>query len=89
MKDFILLLLLFSVVAYNPEESLLYDSFPDDFIWGAATAAYQVEFFNMNKRNDTCNIRLKEPGMRMGRVKISGMFGLKFLEMFLMAALEK
>ena len=45
MKNFILLLLLFSVVAYNPEESLLYDSFPDDFIWGAATAAYQVFLF--------------------------------------------
>ena len=42
MKKIILLLFLFSVGAYNPEESLLYDSFPDDFIWGAATAAYQV-----------------------------------------------
>ena len=80
---------MYNVIAYNPEEPLLYDTFPNDFIWGAATAAYQVEFFNMNKRNDTCNIRLKEPGMRMGRVKISGMFGLKFLEMFLMAVLEK
>ena len=29
--------------AYMPEEPLLYDHFPDDFIWGAATAAYQVE----------------------------------------------
>ena len=80
---------MYNVIAYNPEEPLLYDTFPNDFIWGAATAAYQVEFFDMNKRNDTCNIRLKEPGMRMGRVKISGMFGLKFLEMSLMAALEK
>ena len=80
---------MYNVIAYNPEEPLLYDTFPNDFIWGAATAAYQVEFLNMNKRNDTRNIRLKELGMRMGRVKISGMFGLKFLEMSLMAALEK
>jgi len=29
--------------AYIPEEPLLYDHFPDDFIWGAATAAYQIE----------------------------------------------
>lgn len=25
------------------EETLLYDKFPDDFIWAAATAAYQIE----------------------------------------------
>ena len=31
-------------LAYNPEEELLYDSFPDDFLWGSATAAYQVNF---------------------------------------------
>ena len=37
------LLLLSSVaLAYSPEEPLLFDSFPDDFIWGSATAAYQV-----------------------------------------------
>ena len=89
MINLLIFLFMYNVIAYNPEEPLLYDTFPNDFIWGAATAAYQVEFFNMNKRNDTCNIRLKEPGMRMGRVKISGMFGLKFLEMSLMAALEK
>ena len=40
---------MYNVIAYNPEEPLLYDTFPDDFTWGAATAAYQVEFFNMNK----------------------------------------
>ena len=28
--------------AYSPEEELLYGSFPNDFVWGAATAAYQV-----------------------------------------------
>lgn len=30
-------------LAYNPEEPLLYNSFPDDFVWGVATAAYQIE----------------------------------------------
>ena len=29
-------------LAYSPEEELLFDSFPDDFLWGSATAAYQV-----------------------------------------------
>jgi len=29
--------------AYIYEEDLLYDHFPEDFVWGAATAAYQVE----------------------------------------------
>ena len=29
--------------SYNAEEDLLYDHFPPDFIWGAATAAYQIE----------------------------------------------
>ncbi len=28
--------------AYIYEEDLLYDHFPEDFLWGAATAAYQV-----------------------------------------------
>merc|ERR1712241_93696 len=28
---------------YDPEEELLYDTFPDDFLWGTATAAYQIE----------------------------------------------
>ena len=27
---------------YEIEEPLLYDIFPEDFIWGTATAAYQV-----------------------------------------------
>ena len=26
----------------NLEEDLLIDNFPDDFVWGAATAAYQA-----------------------------------------------
>ena len=28
---------------YKYEEPLLYDTFPEDFMWGAATAAYQVK----------------------------------------------
>ena len=31
------------VYSYEPEEELLYDHFPDGFVWGAATAAYQIE----------------------------------------------
>ena len=31
------------VKSYSPEEPLLYGTFPKDFVWGAATAAYQVE----------------------------------------------
>ena len=40
-----LLLLLFLVqgmTGLDYEEPILYDTFPDGFIWGAATAAYQV-----------------------------------------------
>ena len=29
--------------SYVYEEELLYDTFPDDFKWGGATAAYQIE----------------------------------------------
>jgi len=29
--------------SYSPEEPLLYDRFPDDFLWGTATAAFQIE----------------------------------------------
>ena len=32
-----------SASCYVYEEELLYDHFPSDFKWGAATAAYQVE----------------------------------------------
>ena len=47
---FFILSLLLAVVSadsdpfpgYDIEEPLLYDKFPDDFIWGVATAAYQV-----------------------------------------------
>ena len=37
-----ILLLVAAAQAYSPEEELLYGSFPNDFVWGAATAAYQV-----------------------------------------------
>ena len=39
----ILVLFISLTSAYNPEEPLLYGSFPDDFVWGVATAAYQIE----------------------------------------------
>ena len=32
-----------SAASYSPEEPLLYDTFPEGFVWGAATAAYQIE----------------------------------------------
>ena len=31
-----------AVPEYEVEEELLYDTFPDGFLWGTATAAYQV-----------------------------------------------
>ena len=42
----VLLSTLALALAYSPEEELLYDSFPDDFLWGSATAAYQVRLFS-------------------------------------------
>ena len=35
--------LLPAVLAYSAEEELLYGHFPEDFAWGCATAAYQIE----------------------------------------------
>ena len=44
MQQFCLLsLLLSAALAYRAEEDLLYDHFPEDFAWGCATAAYQIE----------------------------------------------
>jgi len=37
------LLLVAGAAAYLPEEPILYDVFPDDFLWGSATSAYQIE----------------------------------------------
>ena len=38
-----LLLLIGSVAGIYVDEPLLYDTFPADFIWAAATSAHQVE----------------------------------------------
>ena len=50
----ILLLLCSVAFAYTPEEPLLFDSFPDDFLWGSATAAYQVNFAENNPIHTGC-----------------------------------
>ena len=34
------------VPGYNIEEPLYYDTFPEGFLWGTATAAYQVLYYN-------------------------------------------
>jgi len=39
----LLFILLPTIFAYQAEEPLLFDHFPDDFIWGSATSAYQIE----------------------------------------------
>ena len=60
------------VPGYNIEEELYYDTFPDEFIWGAATAAYQVKSLFLIiflKYVQNCVKlkfhRLKEDGMKM------------------------
>ena len=40
---YIILSFIALTICYEAEEDLLYDHFPPDFIWGAATAAYQIE----------------------------------------------
>ena len=42
---------------YKYEEPLLYDTFPEDFMWGTATAAYQVKslLFYTYKEKSYCN----------------------------------
>ena len=42
MRLLLLLVTLAPVLGFFPEEDLLYGHFPEDFVWGAATAAYQV-----------------------------------------------
>ena len=39
----ILLFIVGSLYGYDVEEELLYGKFPPDFVWGAASAAYQIE----------------------------------------------
>ena len=34
-----------AIKGYNYEEPLLYGTFPEGFLWGTATAAYQVNAF--------------------------------------------
>ena len=47
MRSKIVLFVVLSTICYSRsyvfESELLYDSFPDDFLWGVATAAYQVK----------------------------------------------
>lgn len=35
---------------FEYEEALLYETFPDGFVWGAATASYQVNAFFEKQR---------------------------------------
>ena len=53
-----ILLLVGASQAFSPEEDLLYDSFPNDFTWGAATAAYQVVIPDGSlKKSNVCSDR--------------------------------
>ena len=38
---------------FTLEESLLYKSFPEDFIWGVATSAYQVSNKKARENSNT------------------------------------
>ena len=43
LKECIFLVLASAVFGqFEYEEPLLYDTFPDDFVWGVATSAFQV-----------------------------------------------
>lgn len=70
----------------NYDETMLFDQFPDGFVWGAATAAYQVSIIIITVRNDsksciyTTPLRLKVDGMMMEKDQVSGMSLQKYLE---------
>ncbi len=38
------------VAGFEYEEQLLYDTFPNGFVWGAATSAYQVKYYHSRER---------------------------------------
>ena len=38
------------VAGFEYEEELLYDTFPNGFVWGAATSAYQVKYRHSSQR---------------------------------------
>ena len=45
---------------YEVEEPLLYDTFPESFLWGTATAAYQVcNFCNKKKRRSQIQFKTR------------------------------
>ena len=76
----ILLLLCSVAFAYTPEEPLLFDSFPDDFLWGYATAAYQVILTSSETIHCKYNsIRLRAPGTRMEKGRAFGTFSPRYL----------
>lgn len=60
---------------YEDDDVLYYDTFPEDFQWGYATASYQVLNFNFITSNhmfSTNTNRSKGLGILMGKVKIFG-----------------
>jgi len=60
----IILLCATITLAYDAEEPLLYESFPADFVWGAATAAYQIEgaWNEDGKGENIWDVWTREPG---------------------------
>ena len=52
------------VETYQAEEPLLQDNFPPDFVWGAATAAYQIEggWNEDGKGENIWDLFVREPG---------------------------
>ncbi len=48
-----LVLLFHSAISTSIEEELLYDSFPDEFQWGVATAAYQASDFDAHEQGSS------------------------------------
>ena len=61
------------VPGYEIEEELYFDTFPDEFIWGAATAAYQVKkfltFLSFFQGKKNC-VKLKYHRLRVDGMKM-------------------